>query len=74
MNERIRELLRAANQHANEVEITAFRNKSFQDIVQEKFAELIVQECAGLFDKNETDVRIPEYRVHDSIMIHFGLY
>jgi hypothetical protein len=40
----------------------------------ELFAELIVRECADLFDKNETDIRIPEYQIHDSIMIHFGLY
>lgn len=39
-----------------------------------KFAELIVQECANLFDKNETELSIPEHRVHNSIMIHFGLY
>jgi hypothetical protein len=40
----------------------------------QRFAELIVKECADLFDKNETEVRIPEHRIHESIMIHFGLY
>ena len=39
-----------------------------------KFAELIVKECASLFDQNETEVKIPEHRIHNSIMVHFGLY
>ena len=41
---------------------------------EQKFAELIVRECADLFDKNETEYAIPEHRIHNSIMIHFGLY
>ena len=48
--------------------------KFVEDVDPEKFAELIVKECAELFNKNETDIRIPEYLIHDSIMIHFGLY
>jgi hypothetical protein len=41
---------------------------------EQKFAELIVRECADLFDKNKTEYAIPEHRIHNSIMIHFGLY
>jgi hypothetical protein len=72
MNERIRELAEQAVLQANEV--FDQKGKDYPGIVMEKFAELIVRECADLFDKNETDIRIPEYQIHDSIMIHFGLY
>jgi thymidylate synthase len=71
MNERIKQLAKQAEEFShwtNDGHTANYR------INPEKFAELIVQECADLFDKNETDIRIPEYQIHDSIMIHFGLY
>jgi hypothetical protein len=78
MNQRIQELIEQAEKYAEEKSTwrgdnTEWRNE-FEGIFKEKFAELIVKECAELFDKNETDIRIPEYQIHDSIMIHFGLY
>jgi hypothetical protein len=71
MNERIRELDEQASQYASK-QTTDLDEWEF--IFRKKFAELIVRECAELFDKNETEVKIPEHRVHNSIMIHFGLY
>jgi hypothetical protein len=69
MNERIQELLNQAG---------IYQPDRFDAIdgsnQMEKFAELIVRECADLFDKNETEYAIPEHRIHNSIMIHFGLY
>ena len=71
MNERIRELDEQASQYASK-QTTDLDEWEF--IFRKKFAELIVRECADLFDKNETEVQIPEHRIHNSIMIHFGLY
>jgi hypothetical protein len=67
MNEQIRKLMIEAGK-------TIPGDKQIDADFCEKFAELLIKECAELFDKNETDVRIPEYQIHDSIMIHFGLY
>ncbi len=72
MNERIKELIEQAEAAADE--IFDRKGKMYGEIVMEKFAELIVKECADLFDKNETEYAIPEQRIHNSIMIHFGLY
>jgi hypothetical protein len=75
MNERIQQLYTQALEYADSVVPAERRyNDIYYAIVSGKHAELIVRECADLFDKNETDIRIPEYQIHDSIMIHFGLY
>jgi hypothetical protein len=80
MNERIIELADealqlVADEHTNGDE-SRLNTDSYhvKDLIQSKFAELIVRECADLFDKNETEYAIPEHRIHNSIMIHFGLY
>jgi hypothetical protein len=81
MNERIKELaLQARNYALDEKRIyerihnTEQCMEEYREVYNKKFAELIVRECADLFDKNETEVQIPEHRIHNSIMIHFGLY
>ena len=75
MNERLKELYTQALEYAySKVPPEHRYNDIFYAIVSGKHAELIVRECSELFDKNETDIRIPEYQIHDSIMIHFGLY
>ncbi len=76
MNERIEKLALEAGKYADETQPRGSytRDGMWLYAYNEKFAELIVKECAELFDKNETDIRIPEYQIHDSIMIHFGLY
>jgi len=80
MNERIIELADealqlVADEHTNG-DKSRLNTDSYhvKDLIQSKFAELIVRECADLFDKNETEYAIPEHRIHNSIMIHFGLY
>jgi hypothetical protein len=77
MNERIKELIEQATSNISVVH-EGYRSKGYTEQVEyfdkEKFAELIVEECAGMFDKNETEYAIPEQRIHNSIMIHFGLY
>ena len=75
MNERIKELEKQAWEFVDKTWNWANANNPSQaTLFKTKFAELIVRECADLFDKNETEVKIPEHRVHNSIMIHFGLY
>ncbi len=68
MNQRIRELA-----ECNERIQNFFQTGPAQQAAIEQFAKLIVQECADLFDQNETDIRIPEYRIHESIKHHFGI-
>ena len=61
MNERIRELLKQASKLAN-TEDTKDLDRNFDMIVAEKFAELIVRECASL-----------AYDGPGGILDHFGL-
>ena len=44
MNERDKELWFKAQGHANEVVLTAFEYRSYDEIVQEKFADLLFRE------------------------------
>jgi hypothetical protein len=39
----------------------------------EKFAELIVRECADLFDKDEMELTLTERTIHSMIKEHFGV-
>ena len=61
MNERIRELLKQASKLANTEDTKDF-DRNFDMIVAEKFAELIVRECASL-----------AYDGPGGILDHFGL-
>jgi len=58
MNERIRQLLSQAGVHYEVLP---------KDTVYEKFAELIVQECAAIADRAEP------YKSTDLILKHFGV-
>ena len=40
---------------------------------KEKFAELIVKECAELFDKDEIELTLTERTIHSMIKEHFGV-
>ena len=70
MNERIRELDKQAVDYALSVcdANGVYQGKEYLSVVKEKFAELIVRECAlvGL----ETH---GNYDVHDDILKHFGV-
>jgi hypothetical protein len=39
----------------------------------EKFAELIVRECADLFDKDEIELSYTMRTIHNTIKEHFGV-
>jgi hypothetical protein len=38
-----------------------------------RFAELIVKECAKLFDKDEIELTLTERTIHSMIKEHFGV-
>lgn len=38
-----------------------------------KLAELIVKECANLFDKDEMELSLTERTIHKTIKEHFGV-
>jgi hypothetical protein len=68
MNERIRELQIQAEAAADE--IFDRQGKMYSEIVMEKFAELIVNECAGLVDHV---IMEDGTRRSDFIRKHFGV-
>ena len=70
MNERIKLL-------AIEAKLIAPEYNGFDhtrlSISQQKFAELIVCECASLFDKDEIELTLTERTIHSMIKEHFGV-
>jgi hypothetical protein len=66
MNEKIKELLKQASKLAN-TDDNKDLDRNFDMIVAEKFAELIVRECAEIADKAEP------YKANDLIKQHFGV-
>jgi len=75
MNERIKELVKQAEQYAldkaNEGNDEDY-DYSFDDDFQEKFAELIVRECAAQFPGTFTDEQY-QRRIDKTILKHFGV-
>ena len=78
MNQRIRELAEQAEQYVNNAMDERANNKDFtfgdiDEMYNKKFAELIVQECANLFDKDEMELTLTERTIHNTIKEHFGV-
>jgi hypothetical protein len=69
MNKRIKEL---AEQATTVIEATEFSGEGWI-FNKEKFAELIVRECAELFDKDEMELTLTERTIHNTIKKHFGV-
>jgi len=74
MNERIKELLKQAAKLAN-TEYNKDFDRNFDMIVAEKFAELIVKECANAIvnDNRLSDVRTARNGCVRAIKEHFGV-
>ena len=69
MNERIRQLVEQANDHANHLDKIGV-DDSWQNIFNQKFAQLIVRECAiiaDLADENNCEC------IGGNILTHFGV-
>jgi hypothetical protein len=78
MNERIRELYRQANEQAHQQACEKSKtNRPQNNTVWNEFvplfSELIVRECADLFDKDEIEISYVERRIHIIIKEHFGV-
>jgi hypothetical protein len=67
MNEQFRKLLSRATELADEV--FDYDGSDYAEIVQKKFAELIVGECANVGERYANG----NYEVYNQIMAHFGL-
>jgi hypothetical protein len=70
MNERIKLLAEQAEKYAD----YNFKGENFwSEAYESKFAELIVLECAELFDKDEIELTLTERTIHSMIKEHFGV-
>jgi hypothetical protein len=67
MNEQFRKLLARATELANEV--FDYDGSDYAEIVQEKFAELIVQKCADIGERHADG----NYEVPNQILEYFGM-
>ena len=67
MNERIHELAEQAVEDTQLLMIMEYKN--FESKLYEKFAELIVRECADIGERYADG----NYEVRNQIMAHFGL-
>ena len=72
MNERIRELSKQAFEYTLDRLNSGLEFRDFQPIWSEKFAELIVRECASLFPLTFTDEQY-QRRIDKTIKKHFGV-
>lgn len=71
MNERIKLLAEQAVEETQLLMIMEYKN--FESKLYEKFAELIVRECADIFDKDEMELTLTERGIHYTIKEHFGV-
>jgi hypothetical protein len=73
MNERIKELLKQASKLAN-TDDNKDIDRNFDMIVAEKFAELIVRECANIDFRREVGLTADDdYEIGKVIKEHFGV-
>jgi len=72
MNERIRELITQSRGYWNHGDFNMPKSVEFQEQDIEKFVELIVRECASIFEGVYTDQQRPE-RIDTRIKQHFGI-
>ena len=72
MNERIRKLLKLASKLANTEDTKDF-DRNFDMIVAEKFAELIVEECAAEIAHNENFYWVDAEQAARDLKRHFGV-
>ena len=74
MNERIKELAEQAKAYANEStkDFTGDEPVVWMDYYTEKFAELIVEKCAGIIESQDVD---PSFKLRMSWAVkkHFGI-
>jgi hypothetical protein len=69
MHSRLKELLEQATTSIKD----EYGHWIGSELDEEKFAELIVQECANMFDKDEMELTLTERTIHNMIKEHFGI-
>ena len=74
MNQQIRELLKQASKLAN-TDDNKDIDRTFDMIVAEKFAELMVKECIEVANKDRTgmEIKTNTHLTADAIKKHFGV-
>jgi len=81
MNERIKQIVKKADISMSMTEFTGclkgqdylVTDSNLSEMQLEKFAELIVRECADLFDKDEIELSYTMRTIHNTIKEHFGV-
>lgn len=86
MNERIRELAKQAGKYVNEAYTLPVRSKThgkiwedghvgWNELFNQKFAELIIQECAKFLEENSgyDDCNNAWYPEPEDLLKHFGI-
>jgi hypothetical protein len=83
MNERIKEFWEQATQHADQVVVYTphvdrvhpgyFDAKAWTEVLQGKFAELIVRECARVAFESDLTMAIGQWGADSAILKHFGV-
>jgi hypothetical protein len=71
MNERIKELAEQARKYAWENETHWSANAEREALFEEKFAELIVKECAQVAFEGDLKRAIGQWGSHSDILKHF---
>ena len=69
MNSTIKELLEQATTSIKD----EYGHWIGSELDEEKFAELIVRECANMFDKDEMELTLTERTIHNMIKERFGI-
>ena len=76
MNERIRELYEQARLHAKSIDAD-IDPKGWMDLYHQKFAELIVRECAKVCSEQRNPANLnykPSEQFAEAVKQHFGVY
>lgn len=76
INERFKELYSEAAAYAFDQRFIASPDgpRELQDVINEKFAELIVKECASLYFRGIDEISAEtEHKIYDLIIKHFGV-
>ena len=76
MNERIRELYEQARLHAKSIDAD-IDPKGWMDLYHQKFAELIVRECARVCSEQRDPANLnykPSEQFAEAVKQHFGVY
>lgn len=76
MNERIKELAEQAREYIDSVcdpRSGVFNGKEYLEAVEEKFAELIIKECARVDSEENNPDHVDGETYNQTILQHFGV-